>query len=235
MCAVLWLSTYHPTKFQVLIIFVCFSYGCWICTNTVARSLQVAFFDNLWLLSVNRLIASPPSLSHSSYNNSTLTTGVELNRLNGDSLPCELREDIVCVLFDYKKAFDSVPHWMLMECLSHLELHPLISSWLCSNLSNRQEFVRVSGENSPSITVFTLEYRKDQCWVSAASSVIPNLYQWYHSTQSFIQFKTTIFTWIVAVATIYFILLWVQLLLKGGYYTRAALISNTVCVYTSFR
>ena len=74
------------------------------------------------------------------------------------------------MFFDYKKAFDSVPHRMLMECLSHLELHPLILSWLCSYLSNRQQFVRVSGENSQSIAVRSTR-------VSAGSSVISNLYQ----------------------------------------------------------
>ena len=65
----------------------------------------------------------------------------------------ERREDIICVFFDYKKAFDSVPHRMLMECLSHLEFHPLILSWLCSYLSNRQQFVCVSGKHSQSIAV----------------------------------------------------------------------------------
>ena len=40
-----------------------------------------------------------------------------------------------------------------MECLSQSGIHPHILSWLCSYLSNRQQFVRVNGENSQSIAV----------------------------------------------------------------------------------
>ena len=58
-----------------------------------------------------------------------------------------------CLCLYYKKAFDSVPHRMLMECLSQSGIHPHIQSWLCSYLSNRQQFVRVNGENSQSIAV----------------------------------------------------------------------------------
>ena len=55
--------------------------------------------------------------------------------------------------FDYKKVFDSVLHRKLMERLSEVGLHPLILSWLCSYISNRQQFVRVNGESSQPIVV----------------------------------------------------------------------------------
>ena len=61
--------------------------------------------------------------------------------------------DVMCVFFDYKKAFDSVPHRRLMERLLHIGVQPLILSWLCSYLSNRQQYVRVNGENSRSTVV----------------------------------------------------------------------------------
>ena len=59
----------------------------------------------------------------------------------------------MCVLRLQKKAFDSVPHGKLMERLSEVGFHPLILSWLCSYLSNRQQFVRVNGESSQPIVV----------------------------------------------------------------------------------
>ena len=58
----------------------------------------------------------------------------------------------MCVL-RLQKAFDSVPHRKLMERLSEVGFHPLILSWLCSYLSNRQQFVRVNGESSQPIVV----------------------------------------------------------------------------------
>ena len=81
------------------------------------------------------------------------TTAALLSTTNEWFKSLDRKEDVICVFFDYKKAFDSVPHRMLMECLSQLEFHPLILSWLCSYLSNRQQFVRVNGENSQSIAV----------------------------------------------------------------------------------
>ena len=54
----------------------------------------------------------------------------------------------ICVYFDYKKAFDHVPHRKLMDRLSKVGFHPLILSWLSSYLSNRQQFVSVNGESS---------------------------------------------------------------------------------------
>ena len=59
----------------------------------------------------------------------------------------------MCAFFDYKKAFDSVPHRRLMERLLHIGIQPLILSWLCSYLSNRQQYVRVNSENSRSTVV----------------------------------------------------------------------------------
>ena len=58
--------------------------------------------------------------------------------------------DIACVFFDFKKAFDSVPHQKMMEKLSQLDLPPSILSWLCSYLSGKRQFVLVNGEHSKS-------------------------------------------------------------------------------------
>ena len=58
------------------------------------------------------------------------------------------QKDVICVFFDYRKAFDSVPHRKLMDRLSQIGIHPLILAWICSDLSNRQQAVLVNGERS---------------------------------------------------------------------------------------
>ena len=61
--------------------------------------------------------------------------------------------DVLCVLFDFRKAFDSVPHKKLMDKLSRIGLPPNILSWLCSYLSDRKQYVLVNGEHSTSTLV----------------------------------------------------------------------------------
>ena len=58
------------------------------------------------------------------------------------------QQDVISVFFDFKKAFDSVPHRKLMERLAQAGFHPHILSWLCSYLSDRQQNVLVNGEHS---------------------------------------------------------------------------------------
>ena len=42
------------------------------------------------------------------------------------------QKDVICVFFDYRKAFDSVPHRKLMDRLSQIGFHLLILAWICS-------------------------------------------------------------------------------------------------------
>ena len=58
------------------------------------------------------------------------------------------QKDVICVFFDYRKAFDSVPHRRLMDRLFQIGFHPSILAWICSYLSNRQQAVLVNGESS---------------------------------------------------------------------------------------
>ena len=67
------------------------------------------------------------------------------------SLPMALldrQQDVISVFFDYKKAFDSVPHSRLKEQLAQAGFHSHTLSWLCSYLSDRQQNVLVNGEHS---------------------------------------------------------------------------------------
>ena len=61
--------------------------------------------------------------------------------------------DVLCVFFDFRKAFDSVPHKNILEKLSRIGFPPNILSWLCSYLSDRKQYVLVNGEHSTSTLV----------------------------------------------------------------------------------
>ena len=61
------------------------------------------------------------------------------------------RGNVMCVFFDFSKAFDMVPHQRLMTRLSELKIHPCLLSWICSYLSNRRQHV---GKSSFSLDVF---------------------------------------------------------------------------------
>ena len=52
------------------------------------------------------------------------------------------------MFFDFKKAFNTVPHRKLMNVLCEIDTHPVLLSWLCSYLSLRQQYVMVNGEHS---------------------------------------------------------------------------------------
>ena len=55
------------------------------------------------------------------------------------------RKDVMCIFFDFRKAFDTVPHRRLMTRLVELGIHPTLLAWLCSYLSRRCQHVVVNG------------------------------------------------------------------------------------------
>ena len=57
--------------------------------------------------------------------------------------------DVLCVFFDFRKAFDSCStQKTVSDCFP-----PNILSWLCSYLSDRKQYVLVNGEHSTSTLV----------------------------------------------------------------------------------
>ena len=64
-------------------------------------------------------------------------------------------QDILSVFFDFRKAFDCVPHRKLMERLTQTGFHQHILSWLCSYFNDRQQCVLVNGEHSQSTHVLS--------------------------------------------------------------------------------
>ena len=57
------------------------------------------------------------------------------------------------VCFDFKKAFDSVPHRALVDKLKHINLNPVLLRWILSYLSGRRQQVVVNGETSEQLPV----------------------------------------------------------------------------------
>ena len=64
-------------------------------------------------------------------------------------------EELVVVFFDYCKAFDSVPHSSLLNCLLQLGFSQHIVSWLSSYLNSRKQQVNVNGSVSSSVDVIS--------------------------------------------------------------------------------
>ena len=64
-------------------------------------------------------------------------------------------KDICCVFFDFQKAFDTVPHRILMERLKQLHLDAFIIAWLGSYLTARHQSVVVNGTTSQAIPVIS--------------------------------------------------------------------------------
>ena len=63
--------------------------------------------------------------------------------------------DICAVFFDFRKAFDSVPHLPLMDKIRSLDLHETISRWINNYLANRTQVVAVNGSESSVASVLS--------------------------------------------------------------------------------
>ena len=63
--------------------------------------------------------------------------------------------DIGAVFFDFRKAFDSMPHSPLMSRIHSLNLHETISRWINNYLANRSQVVAVNGSESSAATVLS--------------------------------------------------------------------------------
>ena len=81
------------------------------------------------------------------------TTSALLSTLSDWHDELDNGNDICAVFFDYRKAFDSVPHSPLVKKLMDLNIDPFIITWITSYLCNRKQSVVVSGETSNSVQV----------------------------------------------------------------------------------
>ena len=64
-------------------------------------------------------------------------------------------QEVCSIFFDLRKAFDSVPHRLLVDKLTSLGLDAHIISWITSYLTNRKQHVVVCGESSQDAPVLS--------------------------------------------------------------------------------
>ena len=64
-------------------------------------------------------------------------------------------QEVCSIFFDLTKAFDCVPHWLLMDKLTSLVLDAHIISWITSYLTNRKHHAVVDGESSQDAPVLS--------------------------------------------------------------------------------
>ena len=76
------------------------------------------------------------------------TTGALISAVDSWHKTLENRSDICAVFLDLSKAFDKVPHRLLMDKLAALNINAYLLQWLWDYLSNRSQYVAVNGTAS---------------------------------------------------------------------------------------
>ena len=76
------------------------------------------------------------------------TTGALLTAVHNWHKLLEDGQSVCAVFFDFKKAFDKVPHSILMSKLTNLNLDLHLVSWVASYLRNRSQYVIINGKSS---------------------------------------------------------------------------------------
>ena len=105
------------------------------------------------LVSNHLALSSPISAFQWGFMPKRSTTSA-LCTLTHDCLKClDEGSEIGSVFFDLRKAFDSVPHTLLLDKLSALQLNVHLLQWIHSYLSNRSQTVVVGGEESSMLPV----------------------------------------------------------------------------------
>ena len=67
----------------------------------------------------------------------------------------EQGKEVCSIFFDLRKAFDSVPHCLLLQKLCEIGTNPYIVQWTRSYLTDRTQIVVVGGEQSPAVPVIS--------------------------------------------------------------------------------
>ena len=84
---------------------------------------------------------------------STVTALLSVTQEWRSALECG--QELWAVFFDYQKAFDSVPHFPLLEKLESFDFNGHIRCWVTDYLTNRTQKVVVNGQSSLSAPVIS--------------------------------------------------------------------------------
>ena len=80
----------------------------------------------------------------------------------------EKDQDIAAVFFDFKKAFDRVPHSALINKLQYIGLSQDLVSWIHNYLADRTQCVVVNGVSSDRVSVLS-GFPRAQFWAHYCS------------------------------------------------------------------
>ena len=119
-----------------------------IVSKMLEKHLYFLLNDHLWEV-------HPLSDSQWGFQEGKSTSAAVLSVCHDWYAHLESGREISCVFFDFKKAFDTVSHRMLINKLEHLNLHPLILNWISSYLSLRNQCVVVNGASSDFVQVIS--------------------------------------------------------------------------------
>ena len=81
------------------------------------------------------------------------TSHLLLETVNDWAKVLQCRDSCHCLLLDYAKAFDSVPHQRLLLKLQSLGVHDQLLKWICSFLTTRSQRVVINGQFSEWLSV----------------------------------------------------------------------------------
>lgn len=110
---------------------------------------------HIYSLITNHLDATPLSDSQWGFRIGRSTVSALLSIVDDWLRLLEEGKEICATFFDYRKAFDSVPHRPLMDKLSSLNLNPFLIRWISDYLTHRTQQVVVEGAASNAMQVLS--------------------------------------------------------------------------------
>ena len=81
------------------------------------------------------------------------TTSALIKVIDDWSSALDQGNEVCVIFFDVRKAFDRVPHLLLLHQLQEINVNPYLLKWISNYLSNRFQFVTVEGEVSDRLPV----------------------------------------------------------------------------------
>ena len=98
---------------------------------------------------------SPISNNQWGFSKGKSTTGALLTAVDNWHRLLETGNEVCAVFFDLRKAFDSVPHRLLMDKLAEINTNPHLLKWIADYLRDRKQFVGVNGASSAPLPVIS--------------------------------------------------------------------------------